>query len=82
MAVHSIPDADAQKLTTPEGRKWVMQNYNGIYSGENTDGEAVLVTICSTALKITTSQNNGWIRINWYDASGLPAGETFDGKWR
>lgn len=81
MAVRSIPNDVSQKFTTPGGRKEMMRDYFGIYSGTNTDGENVQLSICPTLMELTTFQKNGWVRINWYDAEGLPTGETFDGKW-
>ena len=58
-----------------------MQNYNGIYAGTNADGETVLLSVTSDKMELTTLQSNGWVRVNFYDAEGLPCGETFDGKW-
>ena len=81
MADRFIPDNDAQKFTTIKGRKELMRNYNGIYAGTNADGEKVQLSVASDKVELTTLQSNGWVRVNFYNAEGLPCGETFDGKW-
>lgn len=81
MVIRSIPNEIGRKFGSPDGRKEMMQGYTGIHSGTNSDGETVLVSISPTLMTLTTFQGNGWVRVNWYDANGLPAGETFDGKW-
>lgn len=81
MAVPSIPDKDSRKLATLDGRKELMQMYHGVFAGTNADGETVHLAISPTSIRQVTFQENGWTRVNWYDADGLPAGETFDGKW-
>ena len=77
MAVHTIPNHVSQRFTIADGRKELMRNF----VGTNSDEERVLLIICPTSLELTTFQNNGWVRINWYDADGLATGEVFDGKW-
>jgi hypothetical protein len=81
MAERYIPDNDAQKFTTIEGRKELMRNYNGFYAGVNADSEKITLAISPASMELTTFQSNGWVRSNFYSADGLPAGETFDGKW-
>jgi uncharacterized protein YodC (DUF2158 family) len=78
MVERYIPDNDAQKFTTIDGRKELMRNYKGIYAGVNTDGERIVLAISPTSMELTTFQSDGWVRINWYNADGLPAGETFE----
>lgn len=81
MAVHTISNHVSQRFTTADGRKELMRNFVGTYSGTNSDEERVLLIICPTSLELTTFQSNGWVRINWYDADGLATGEAFDSKW-
>lgn len=41
-----------------------------IYSGKNEDGEGIVVSVQkSTGIKVSTYQNNGWIRVNIYTLS-------------
>lgn len=82
MAVHTIPDSACQKFTSATGRKELMQEYFGFFSGKNADDETVQLSIDPYMMELTTFQSNGWVRVNFYDAEGLPCGETFNGKWR
>lgn len=80
-----IPADDGQLFTTDKGRQVLMERYgdsNAAYSGENEDGEHVLVSISHESIVVNTYQSNGWVRVNYYDADGHPDGETFDGRWR
>ena len=76
-----IPDVLCEKMDTVKGRCELMKQYPGLWTGCNSDEESVLVAISSSGMKVTTNQVNGWVRVNYYDAEGLPSGETFDGKW-
>lgn len=82
MAVRTIPNAVSRQFVTVNGRKDLMRDYLGIYAGTNSDGETVQLSICPQLMELTTFQNNGWVRINWYDTDGQPTGEAFDGKWK
>ena len=84
-AIKHIPDTDGWLFTSVKGRQALMQCYGdseAAYSGENEDGEQVLVSISHEGIVLHTYQSNGWVRINYYDAEGHPDGETFDGRWR
>jgi hypothetical protein len=52
------------------------------FYGKNEDGEDIEIHICKTSIILKTNQHNGWLRVNYFDESGLPAGETFEGRWR
>lgn len=52
------------------------------FYGTNEDGEDIEIHICKTGIIYKTCQSNGWVRVNHYDEEGLPAGETFEGKWK
>lgn len=51
-------------------------------TGENSDGETVYLSVSKTGMVLKTEQENGWVRVNYYDADGYSTGESFDGKWR
>ena len=51
------------------------------FSGKNENGETVFVHVASDNIIIDTYQSNGWVRRNFYNANGIPEGETFEGKW-
>ena len=38
----------------------------GIFTTKNENGEVVIIEITNNYLKTSTSQNNGWLRINIY----------------
>lgn len=52
------------------------------FYGKNENGEDIEIHIGKTDVIYKTYQNNGWIRVNYYDENGLPNGETFDGRWK
>jgi len=82
---HTIPNSDGELFKSAKGRRLLMERYGGSrfpYSGVNEDGEQVLVSISTDSIVINTFQSNGWVRVNYYDAEGLPDGETFDGHWK
>lgn len=81
----TISDTMAAQFGTAEGRRKLMEAYghiNTAFSGTNQDGEKILLEISPDNIKYTCFQANGWVRINWYGATGQPEGETFDGKWK
>lgn len=81
MMAAEISSALCQKFNTVEGRRELIRRHHGLWTGTNTDGESVLAAISASGIKLTTNQDNGWVRVNYYDAQGTPSGETFDGKW-
>jgi len=52
------------------------------FFGTNEEGEDIELHISKTSLIYKTYQTNGWVRLNYFDENGAPAGETFDGKWK
>lgn len=46
--------------------KSISENDLGYYDGTNVDGETILVFICSNGYRVSTYQDNGWVRINEY----------------
>jgi hypothetical protein len=59
----------------------LMKQYgsdNQTFAGKNEKGERVLFHIFSNEIVVTTFQNNGWMRINYYDENGFFAGETYE----
>ena len=78
-----IPNELSSRFNTVEGRKEIIQQFadsNTIFAGENSDGETVRMHVSDTGLILKTEQENGWIRVTFYDADGLCIGETFEGK--
>lgn len=81
-----IPNELAAQFNTVEGRKKLIELYgdrNTLFSGVNSDGEDIQVSFDRKhGIELWTNQRNGWTRINYYDAEGIAAGETFDGRWK
>lgn len=81
----TIPNELSMKFDTTQGRKELMRLYGNSdmpYSGVNSDGETVHITISPDEIILHTYQSNGWCRVNYYDENGNPSGETFDGRWK
>lgn len=80
-----IPNELSREFATREGRKRLLDRYgnsNTLFSGRNADGEMVCVSFDKEAgIVLKTSQQNGWVRVNYYDNDGWPAGETFEERW-
>ena len=54
-----------------------------MFIGTNSEGEQMTISIdAHNGIITNTYQNNGWVRVNYYDVNGLPNGESFDGRWR
>ena len=80
-----IPNELSAKFNTLEGRKQILQEYadsDTMFVGENEDGERVYLSVAQSGIVLRTEQDNGWVRVNYYDAEGNADGETFDGKWK
>lgn len=80
-----IPKELSCRFDTVEGRKEIIQQYadsDTMFTGENSDGETVYLSVSKTGMVLKTEQENGWVRVNYYDADGYSTGESFDGKWR
>lgn len=81
----SIPNELSSRFDTVAGRKELIERYGdsgSMFLGNNAEGETVhlFVDVCGIILR--TEQQNGWVRMNYYDADGVAIGESFDGKWK
>ena len=66
-------------------RRTMMQEFGDSFagfSGVNSDGEDVFLSIFSDHITVSTNQRNGWVRVNHYDADGYAEGETYKGRWK
>lgn len=80
-----IPNELSSCFNTPAGRRELMRqhgNTSSIFSGLTEDGESVCVSIAPNSIVVNTFQDNGWVRVNYYDSEGFPCGETFDGRYK
>lgn len=57
-------------------------NSDSPFFGKNDEGEDIEIHISKDSIIYKTYQSNGWLRVNYFDSDGYPAGETFDGRWR
>ena len=82
--MNSIPNELAARFAEVDIRKQIMKEYGNSESaflGHNEDGELVEMSVHPDEIIVKTYQENGWLRVNYYDENGLPNGETFEGKW-
>ena len=82
---NKIPNELSSKFNTVEGRRILIQKYKdskSMYSGTNSDGEDVTVSIAESGIVLKTNQCNGWVRVNYYDSEGFYEGESFEGRWK
>lgn len=80
-----IPNELSSKFNTLEGRRKLIALYadsDTMFTGTNEHGETVYVSIAQSGIIVKTEQENGWLRVNYYDGDGWHAGETFEGRWR
>lgn len=81
----SIPNELSAQFFTVAGRKKLIELYGSsdtMFTGNNDDGEMVQVSFDSVyGIVLKTYQNNGWVRVNYYDNQGYSTGEGFDGRW-
>lgn len=80
-----IPDELSMQFGTQAGRKQLIELYadsDTMFFGQNEIGEKVYLSISKDGMVLNTQQENGWVRVNYYDEDGWPTGETFDGKWK
>lgn len=81
----TIPNELSAKFNTQEGRKQILQDYadsDTMFVGENEDGERVYLSVAHSGMVLRTEQDNGWVRVNYYDDEGCASGESFDGRWK
>lgn len=60
----------------------VLSQLDTLLEGVNQNGEDILISGTEDGIVLTTFQNNGWTRVNYYDEYGYQCGETFEGRWR
>ena len=81
-----ISDELSTRFADVKGRQELIGKYgnsNTMFTGENSDGETVTVSIDKErGIILKTYQNNGWLRVNYYNKEGYVEGECFDGRWR
>lgn len=80
-----IPNELSERFDTQEGRKRLVELYadsQTMFTGIDADGETVHLSITHNGMTLRTQQENGWVRVNYYDADGCATGESFDGKWK
>ena len=80
-----IPNELSERFDTQEGRKRLVELYadsQTMFTGIDADGETVYLAITHNGMTLRTQQENGWVRVNYYDADGCATGESFDGKWK
>ena len=80
-----IPNELSMDFNTQEGRKKLIDLYadsDSMFFGENEDGEKVYLSISKSGMVLNAEQENGWVRVNYYDEEGCATGEGFDGKWK
>lgn len=80
-----IPNELSSRFGEIEVRRQIMAKYgdsDSIFFGENADRENVEMSVCKDNIAVRTYQNNGWVRINYYDADGYHEGETYEGRWK
>ena len=80
-----IPNELSERFDTQEGRKRLVELYadsQTMFTGIDADGETVHLSITYDGMTLKTQQENGWVRVNYYDADGCATGESFDGKWK
>ena len=80
-----IPNDISANFGTAKGRCTLMEKYGDSkfpFYGSNEIGESVLVSISRYGITTHTFQENGWVRVNFYDADGQMEGESFEGRWK
>lgn len=80
----SIPNELSARFGEIEVRKQIMTEYGNSDSdfiGHNENGELVTMSVRPDEIIVKTYQENGWLRVNYFDSEGWPNGELFDGKW-
>lgn len=66
-----------------EIRNFIHENESSLYGGVNAEGEDVMVNVeKGKGMEVRTFQDNGWLRVNYYNENGYDDGESFEGRWR
>lgn len=55
-------------------------NSTTMYTGVNTEGEDVMISIAADNIVCSTNQRNGWVRQNVYWRDGT-CEELYEGRW-
>ena len=76
----------AKDFDNIENRREIIRLLSDIdtaLTGDNENGETVEIHICEgkEPLITKTYQENGWVRVNYYDSNGEMTGESFEGRW-
>lgn len=83
--MNSIPNELSARFSDIEVRRQIIREYGdnpNMYVGVNADGEKVAMSVSrKNGIVLNTYQENGWLRVNYYDTEGFSEGETFDGRW-
>lgn len=83
--MNSIPNELSSRFSDVAVRRQVVQQYgdsSNMVVGENVDGEKVILYASKkNGIVLNTYQDNGWLRVDYYDADGFFEAETFDGRW-
>lgn len=79
----SIPNEEIAGFKYAACKVRLMREYGHCapFDGLNEDGERIVLSVAPESILLETYQHNGWIRQNWFDENGCPAGETFSGRW-
>lgn len=78
------PDEDfAEQLAFGPGeRRALMEKGSAMYPGKSIEGEDILVQVDETGIEVKTFQENGWMRVDYYNERGYHEGQTFQGRWK
>lgn len=71
--------------TNPKFLCELMEKYGDSeypFCGKNDNGEDTEIHISKMDIIYKTYQNNGWIRVNYFDKNGYLNEESFDGRWK
>ena len=80
----TIPNELTKNFADDKTRKEIIEkftDYKQAFFGKNEDGEDVEIHIAESGIILKTYQNNGWLRVNYYDENGYAEDEVFNGKW-
>lgn len=58
------------------------QDANTTFSGHNENEENVELHVSPDGIILKTYQENGYVRVNYYNAEGFEEGESFEGRWK
>ena len=72
-------------FNNPEEVKKAIESYKDfpdMLMGGNPKEESIEISFTESAATVKTYQNNGWVRVNYYNSEGYCEGETFEGRWK